>query len=163
MSKVFEDEFMDLHSSIISLCKEVKADADKIFAYCSIEDGAYEFHAMFLKSGKVLRLSEHDLGVSNALLDDFLHYGIEDTKAIDAVCKKHGRPTPTEIKMIYDVKTRRFDAQYQYQPVQSLDRGTPDIMDEWEEEILSGLQRENAAAPKNPQKTRRWFPFFGKK
>ena len=38
MSKVFEDEFMDFQSGLISLCLEVTGGKiNKIYAYCSNE------------------------------------------------------------------------------------------------------------------------------
>lgn len=134
MKQIFEDAFMDAQASIISLCKELKGDADKIYAYCSIEDG-YEFNAFFQKDNKVLMLTPSDLNVSRDFLFQFLSYGLEDTKKIAAVCKEYGMPVPTEIKMIYDVKTRGFDAEYQYKPVQTMDRGFVDIFEGWVAEI----------------------------
>ena len=50
MSKTFEDEFMDLQAECISLCLEVVGqEAEKIYAYCSIETYSKLFNA-FLKS-----------------------------------------------------------------------------------------------------------------
>jgi hypothetical protein len=49
MSKVFEDEFMELQSGLISLCLEVtRGKVDKVFAYGSNEKKSKSFNA-FLK------------------------------------------------------------------------------------------------------------------
>lgn len=159
MGQIFEDAFMDAQASLISLCKELKNDADKIYVYCSIESG-YEFNVFYQKQGKVLRLSANDLNVSRELISRFLDYGLADTKKIDAVCKEYGKPTPTEIKMIYDVKTRKFDAEYQYKPVQTMDRGFVDILESWIDEINSTCSAPSSA---EPPKQKPKFPFFCKK
>lgn len=48
MHKVFEDEFMDAQSQIISLCLEFADNkADKVYAYGSIEEKSISFNAFF--------------------------------------------------------------------------------------------------------------------
>lgn len=49
MSKVFEDEFMDIQSELVSLCLEVtESKVNKIYVYCSNEKKSKMFNA-FLK------------------------------------------------------------------------------------------------------------------
>ena len=48
MNKVFEDEFMDVQSSIISLCLELtERKVDKVYAYCSNEKYCLIFNANY--------------------------------------------------------------------------------------------------------------------
>ena len=48
MSKVFEDEFMDVQASIISLCLEVtKKKVQKVYAYCYNEKKIKMFNVFF--------------------------------------------------------------------------------------------------------------------
>ena len=53
MAKIFEDEFMDIQSQIISLCLElVESKASKVYAYGSIEENSISFNAFFEIDGK---------------------------------------------------------------------------------------------------------------
>lgn len=134
MERVFEDEFMDLHSSIIDLCRELTRDSvDMIYAYAIIEGRSYSFNAFFTKQGKVLTLRE--LNIGRETVSEFLGIGNEELIKIDDVCKKYGKKTPTEIKMIYDVRTKQFTSEYRYTPMETMDVGFPDFFMGWINEI----------------------------
>lgn len=134
MGKVFEDAFMDIQAGIIGLCREATKDCvDRIYAYCMIDGRSYSFNAFFTVKGKAVFLS--DLGVPADTHRLFLTLGTQDTKKIKKVCEEYGKPVPTEIKMIYDVKTREFTADYQYKPVRTMDVGFPDLFMGWINEI----------------------------
>lgn len=60
-----------------------------------------------------------ELGVPDGLALQFLRVGTEDLLKLDAICERHGKPAPTEIKMYYDARTGKFSAQYQYKKVRS--------------------------------------------
>lgn len=114
MSQVFEDEFMQWHASLVGLCKELAAGrADTIYIYCCMEKCEKMFDAFFSANGTVYTTGE--LNVPDDVQWQFLDYGMQDMLQIIAVCKKHGRPAPTEIKMVYDVRTRRLQTKYRYQ------------------------------------------------
>ena len=53
-NKVFEDEFMEVQSDLISLCMEVLGNnkVDEILAYCSIEEKSRSFHAFLEEMDK---------------------------------------------------------------------------------------------------------------
>ena len=134
MEKVFEDEFMELHSSIIDLCRELTRDqVDTIYAYCSIEGRSYSFNAFFTRQNKAVTMRGFDAPFETKRA--FLRIGTEEVIKIDKVCKKHSRPTPTQIKMVYDVKTRRFTADYQYQLLEHKTMGQVDYFMDWVREI----------------------------
>ena len=122
MSKVFEDEFMDLQTGLISLCLEVThGKVDKVFAYCSNEKKSKMFNAFFEVDGEIKTLNL--LGVSNDLTDQFLDVGISDVLRLDAIGAKYNRPVPTELKLYYDVRTRKFRSEYKYEEVCSARTG----------------------------------------
>ena len=101
MSKIFEDEFMEVQAGMISLCKEfIKGEAEKIYVYCCMESTVKGFDAFFLKDGKVVHAGDLELPVD--WQTKFLRFGMEDIGTLEKVCEKYGRPSPTEIKMIYD-------------------------------------------------------------
>lgn len=117
MSRVFEDEFMEWHASIIGLCQEVVGDKlnklDKLYAHCLMESCETSFDAFFSVHGKVLTAG--DLEIPLDLQGRFLDLGREDMDQIEKVCKKYGKPCPTEIRMVYDIKTRAMEVSYRYE------------------------------------------------
>lgn len=72
MELIFEDEFMDVQSTIISLCLELVAgNADKVFAYGSLEEKSTSFNAFYVIGGKVTTINK--LNISMDTLWSFLH------------------------------------------------------------------------------------------
>lgn len=141
MGKVFEDEFMEVQSDLISLCLEAmeiaKKTVSKVYAYCSVEEYSRAFNAFFEINGEVKTLGKLD--VPDALAWKLLRVGTADVDKIEDVCIKYDRPIPREIKMYYDVDTGRFDAQYKYEPVCTADTGKDisEVYLEWVDEVKS--------------------------
>lgn len=141
MSKVFEDEFMDVQTGLISLCLEVtQKKVDKVYAYCSNEKCCKMFNAFFVVNGQVKMLNQ--LGVPRELAFRFLKLGAGDIVKMDAICKKHNMPAPTELKLYYDATSGKFNADYKYEEVCSYEKGVDqdDVFRDWIEEI-KGLLR----------------------
>jgi hypothetical protein len=63
-----------------------------------------------------------------------LGYGIEDLESLEAICEKHNKPVPVEMKLYYDVTTRKFNADYKYEEV-CFDKSADEVFMEWIEEI----------------------------
>lgn len=138
MSKVFEDEFMDLQSSLISLCMEVtERKINKIYAYCSNEKKSKMFNAFFDVNGEIKTLNQ--LGIPNNLAFQFLKLGVEDLEKLDKICLKHNMPIPTEMKLYYDVSSGKCNAEYKYEEVCSAKKrkNAGEIFSEWISEIKS--------------------------
>lgn len=132
MSRVFEDEFMDLQTGLISLCLEVtQGKVDKVFAYGSNEKKSTMFNAFFEVNGEIKTLNM--LGVSQELAFQFLGVGIEDLEKLDAIGAKYNRPVPTELKLYYDVRARKFKSEYKYEEVCSARTGKSagEVFNEW--------------------------------
>ena len=133
MSKVFEDEFMDVQAGLISLCLEVTEDkVDKVYAYCYNNKYAIMFNAFFAVNGQIKTLNQ--LGISDKVAFQFLGYGIEDLESLEAICEKHNKPVPVEMKLYYDVPTGKFNANYKYEEV-CFDKSAGEVFMEWMEEI----------------------------
>ena len=136
MKRVFEDEFMDLQTALISLCLEVtEKKVNKVYAYCSNEKKSKMFNAFFDVNGEVKTLNQ--LGVPNKLAFQFLKLGTEDLEKVDAICIKHNMPIPTEMKLYYDVTSGKYDAKYKYEEVCSAKTGknAGEVFLEWVSEI----------------------------
>lgn len=113
MNKIFEDEFMALQTELIALCLEVtNKSVDKIYAYASIEEKSQMFNAFVEVDGEIKTLNQ--LGINNNLIMQFLKLGTTDLSKIRELCKENRRQVPTEMKMYYDVKTGKYNADYQY-------------------------------------------------
>lgn len=116
MGKNFEDDFMDLQSSLISLCLEVAGQkVDKVYIYCSIEKKSKMFNTFFVINNKLKMLNQ--LGINKALIMQFLKLGANDLEKVKNICINYDMPIPTEMKMYYDAKTGKYDAQYKYEEI----------------------------------------------
>lgn len=134
MAKVFEDEFMDLQADYVSLCLEVmEGIADEIYIYISNEEDISMFDSFCRVKGQIKTLEKL---FPIPLQDELLSVGLNDIKKIDELCKRYGRPAPTEIRLHYVVKTKSLDAHYEYKPVCAGDCGFGpfDVFDAWVEE-----------------------------
>ena len=136
MNKVFEDEFMDLQSALISLCMEVtEQKISKIYVYCSNEKKSKMFNAFFDVNGEIKTLNQ--LGVPNNLAFQFLKLGTEDLEKLDGICKKYNMQIPTEMKLYYDVSSGKYTAEYKYEEVCSskTQKNSGEVFLEWLNEI----------------------------
>ena len=163
MAKVFEDEFMDLQARMIGLCEELtEGRVDKIFVYCCIERRVNMFHAFFAKNGKALHAG--DLKIPGSVQDAFLKLGMSDMREIEKLCERYGRPTPSEIKMSFDVKTRSLETQYRYEDYISGSKiSNEDVIRAWMKEVESAYAADSGEVPEKAKKPGFKFPFFGKK
>jgi len=136
MSKIFEDEFMELQSGLLSLCMEVvDQKASKIYVYCSNEKKSKMFNAFFEVDGEIKMLNQ--LEISNDLVFQFLKLGTEDLEKVDSLCHNYNMPIPTELKLYYDAKSGKFNAEYKYEEICSLKTGKSagEVFLEWFSEI----------------------------
>lgn len=147
MGKVFEDCFSELQVDMVAICLEyVEKKADKIYIYCSFEDRVISCDFFYCINNSIVR--KHRL--NDAIDDESIRYDtsvarqtavmdiiIEDIKKVHKLCEDNGKETPTEIKLIYDVKKNSLKANYRYDLVYSKDsqRTADDIAMEWYEEV----------------------------
>ncbi|MBR1443767.1 MAG: hypothetical protein IJ583_09585, partial [Firmicutes bacterium] len=82
---------------------------------------------------KVLTLNE--LNIVNGEAMGFLKTGTQELEKIKMLCEENQRKIPTEIKMYYDVKTGRFDAEYKYDEECLRKMSSGEIFMKWYEEI----------------------------
>lgn len=136
MKKGFEDAFMEVQSGLISLCIEaVPSVVDKVFAYASIEEKSQMFNAFFLSGGEVKTINQ--LTSDKGLMRRFLQLGTGDLSKVREICTTYEAPLPTEMKLYYDVKTKKFDAKYKYESVcnESTGISAGEIFIAWMDEI----------------------------
>lgn len=139
-SKVFEDEFMEVQSGLISLCMELVGEiAENIYVWCNIENGCLSFNFFVKVNGEIKTLGTLDL--NRQKLEDCLDIGTMDLLKISRVCEKYNMPIPTEIKMYFDVKSGKFDAKYCYEEICS-ERDVSEVFMDWVVEMKQELGQE---------------------
>ena len=124
MLQGFEDAFTDAQARTISLALELlennKKEADMIYIYIYQSDTQIFFNAFFAK--------------------DFFDCGVEDVDNIVEVCDTYDGKCPYEFKLSYNVKTKSFDAKYNYDDIaMENDVDLVDIYKEWQKECESEI------------------------
>jgi len=117
----FEDKFMKVQVSMISLAMEyVQNQAEKIFIY-AIADSLYSFNVFYKIKGNIVHKhlvndflakdSHVDISLQTALLKE----GIKDVEAMIDICQEYNREHPTEMWLIYDAQKNSLDSRYSYE------------------------------------------------
>lgn len=149
MSKVFEDYFSELQTDMVSICLEyVEKKADKIYIYCSFEEGVISSDFFYCINDKVVR--KHKLNDAVTMDSGKFRYdtsvarqkGVmniinDDIEKLYKICNQYNKEMPTEIKLVYDVNKNSLKANYKYDLVYSNDpiKTADDIAMEWFEEV----------------------------
>ena len=148
MEKVFEDYLSAIMTDMVDICMEyVDERADRVYIYCSYEEGAVFCDYYYRINGKMVQRNklndmlppnsefkydtsgERQQAVNDILIDDMLQ--------LAEVCKEYGRDIPTEIKMVYEATTGKFDSWLKYDPVFAgrMDALMLEVTDAWYEEL----------------------------
>lgn len=122
----------------------------KRYIYCSQEEGFIANDFFYNINGLILeRHKLNDIFIKNEDETDFSYDTSvdrqkavvrvinEDIKEMIKLCKEYNRDMPTEMKLIYDVKSGSFKAEYQYDLVYTHDdvKTANHIADEWFKEV----------------------------
>lgn len=71
-----------------------------------------------------------------------LRIGVENLEKIKIVCDKYGKPTPTQLKLVYTVQKNQLQMKYKYDLVYSnvQDLDTHEIFMSWYEEVKKEVE-----------------------
>ena len=145
--KEYEDRFSELQADMISICMEYVQDrADKVYVYASREEGVISSSFFYLINNEYVKRHKVNVALKNGderfdvsperqfMVLDIIN---EDVEKIEELCKEYERDMPTEMKLIYDVKSGNFKAEYKYDLIYTHDdiKTARHIADEWFEEI----------------------------
>lgn len=141
MLQGFEDAFTDAQARTISLALELlennKKEADMIYIYIYQSDTQIFFNAFFAKDKKIYLLNDW---FDDDQINDFFDCGVEDVDNIFEVCDTYDGKCPYEFKLSYNVKTKSFDAKYNYDDIaMENDVDLVDIYKEWQKECESEI------------------------
>lgn len=135
MGKVFEDYFSELQADMVSICLEyVFERANKIFIYCSHEEGLVSNDFFYNINGKIVERHKLNDALVNEEGNANFSYDIsvdrqkavvkiinENIKELIKLCRKYDREMSTEIKIVYDVQANKLTADYKYDLVYTND------------------------------------------
>lgn len=131
----FEDAFTNAQADYISLCLELaqmgQIDADVVYGFIYQVPGMKTFNSFF-RVGEEIK-SIDDIG-SDELIERFFDCGYEDVTKLIEVCERYEHKCPNQIKMIYNAKTKAFDAEYSYNDLASDDVSPAEIFFSWMDE-----------------------------
>lgn len=141
MLQGFEDAFTDAQARTISLALELlennKKEADMIYIYIYQSDTQIFFNAFFAKDKKIYLLNDW---FDDDQINDFFDCGVEDVDNIVEVCDTYDGKCPYEFKLSYNVKTKSFNAKYNYDDIaMENDVDLVDIYKEWQKECESEI------------------------
>ena len=143
---MFEEEMTELQSDMVDICNEYsKGLADKIFIYIAYEGLLFPAH-FYCFNNKIFHAGK----LNNAGLNTDFDVSIdcqrqvaaiikEDLYKIKAVCDKYNQPMPTEMRLVYEPKTKKFTAEYKYENQFTDDMALSDIVNAWFEEEKAKL------------------------
>ena len=148
---MFEDEFSELQADMVDICNEYSQGfADKIFIYAANEGIilAQHFYCIDFNLYKCSKLNNAGLkvsfDVSKECQGQVLDILNEDIQKIQSVCDKYNQPMPTEMRLVYEPKTKKFTAEYKYENQFTDDMALSDIVNAWFEEEKAKLEGGNA-------------------
>lgn len=118
----FEDKFMEIQAEMISLGLEyVLGQADKIYIY-GILDSMYSFNIFYRVNNHVIHkhevneyFLENENKVDTNLGSVLLKEGLKSIKKLKEFCDDNNYEHPTELWLIYDVKTNSLEGKYSYE------------------------------------------------
>ena len=145
---MFEDEFSALQADMVDICNEYSQGmADKIFIYAANECMmlVQHFYCINFNLYKCSELNNAGVKVNFDTSDDCQEQVLdilnEDIQKIESVCNKYGQPVPKLMKLIYEPKTKKFNAEYTYENQTSDDVSVFDNYDAWFEEEQRRLEK----------------------
>ena len=107
---------------MVSLAMEyVQKQADAIYIYGISEQEIISYNVFFkikdsvVKIHKVNSVLKNKVNDSDDILFSVLRYGNEDLQALIDLCDNNGHEHPTELWLVYDVKSNHLETKYSYE------------------------------------------------
>ena len=111
------------------MLKNSEKKADKIYIYLFQNDDEDYIDAFFEKEGNLYTTSEL---FSEEEIDDFFDCGVEDIENIIDICKAYDVKCPHEFRLTYNVISKSFDSNYNYDNVtEALDKDVLELVEDW--------------------------------
>ncbi len=143
MSKIFEDEFMDIQIRMVSTCMEGLEDAtsdppDYMYIYAFDSSSQSFFNVFFVIEEKVT--SFHELGVPDDIISQVLDFGMDDVEELTELCNSRNIKAPNQYKLVYDFATDKLDTNYEYDDLSKSASSPADEFILWKENVAKTLE-----------------------
>lgn len=143
MSKIFEDEFMELQIRMVSTCLEGLEDSpssnpEYMYIYAFDSSTQSFFNVFFVQEGKVV--SFHDLGISDDIISQILDYGMDDVEELTELCNNRNKKAPNQYKLTYNFETDKLDTNYIYDDLGESNSSPADEFIAWKESVAQSLE-----------------------
>lgn len=123
MKPGYEEAFSNLQSDYISLCLEyAEGKVEEVFAYLYRTETMRMFNVFFRSNGKILAASQL---VTSCNDEELMETGRNDISKLEEICSEYEAAVPNEIRMHYDVKNGKYDAEVSYEDYSIKDNVTP--------------------------------------
>lgn len=137
----FEDNFINLQADMVDICNEYSCGAaDKIFIYAANEGLILAQH-FYCINGELYKCSKLnnaglkiEFDVSKNCQKQVLDVINENIQKIQALCEKNNKPVPKLMKLVYEPKTKKFNADYKYENQTTENVSVFDNYNSWFEE-----------------------------
>ena len=142
----FEDKFMEVQASMISLALEyVQNQSEKVYIYCISEEALLSFDVFYKINGIVTKMHavneiiNKKVDTSKNMMVAVQRFGLEDIQKMLDVCQEYNREHPTEMWLIYDAKKNSLDSRYSYEGRYDKDEELIPrlVFEKWFEEVKS--------------------------
>lgn len=149
----FENKLKGIYSDMIDICLEYVDDkADKVYIYGSCEAGSLSSDFFYCIDGEVRKknnLNKPILCSNRGFIYDtsedrqsqVLNILIEDIQKLKRLHDKFKKDMPTEIKLVYNVKTKELTTKFKYEEIYlSSDTLLPlHISNEWFNQVKNSI------------------------
>ena len=99
------------------------------YVYILQNDDEEYIDAFFEKDGKLFTTNDW---CSDAQIKEFFHCGIEDIESIVELCDTYNANCPHEFKLVYNVNSKSFDSNYNYENATDVyDKDVIELVEEW--------------------------------
>ena len=127
---MFEEEFMEIQSEIISLCVEYSKElASHIFIYCYMNGENYLFNAIF-RIGKETWNAE-ELEYPEEMLVKFRTLIQNETSRLPVLFEQYKREAPIQYKIHFKSKGNKIELDLKYKKELDLSMNPQVIFDKW--------------------------------
>lgn len=127
---MFEEEFMEIQSEIISLCVEYSKElASHIFIYCYMNGENYFFNAIFRIGKETWNVEE--LEYPEEMLVKFRTLIQNETSRLPVLFEQYKREAPIQYKIHFKSKGNKIELDLKYKKELDLSMNPQVIFDKW--------------------------------
>jgi len=149
--KEFDKSFQEMCEAMVQvafgLVESIKKNVEGVYVYVSIEetlayDAFYKINGKIAETNEVNEVSKKKVDLSDDTILSMLDEGMEYVNQIDDLFKSDKREVPTQLKLVYEPKSGKFDIGISYDIHYSNHKEwtATTIFDRWVEEVKKSIE-----------------------